>query len=77
MQRWRFIVVRNAKVKQMVGAYYKCAWDEVVAPRYGAGVDEQVRSIRSSSPRFSAWSISRVADHELNNCFAAFQKSNR
>src|SRR5271154_873454 len=37
MQRWRFIIVRDAKVKQTVGAYYKRAWDEVVAPRYGAG----------------------------------------
>jgi nitroreductase len=33
MQRWRFIVVRDAKIKQMVGAYYGRAWDEVVAPR--------------------------------------------
>jgi nitroreductase len=37
MQRWRFIVVRDAKIKQTVGAYYKRAWDEVVAPRYGRG----------------------------------------
>jgi nitroreductase len=37
MQRWRFIVVRDPKVKQTVGSYYKRAWDEVVAPRYGAG----------------------------------------
>ena len=37
MQRWRFIVVRDPKVKQTVGAYYKRAWDEIVAPRYGAG----------------------------------------
>ena len=37
MQRWRFLVVRDPKIKQPVGAYYKRAWDEVVAPRYGAG----------------------------------------
>src|ERR1700751_4131265 len=37
MQRWRFIVVRDPKVKQTVGAYYKRAWDEVVSPRYRAG----------------------------------------
>jgi nitroreductase len=37
MQRWRFLVVRDPKVKQTVGAYYKRAWDEVVAPRYRAG----------------------------------------
>jgi nitroreductase len=37
MQRWRFLVIRDPKVKQTVGAYYKQAWDEVVAPRYRAG----------------------------------------
>src|SRR6201989_1195032 len=37
MQRWRFLVIRDAKVKETVGAYYKRAWDEQVAPRYRAG----------------------------------------
>jgi nitroreductase len=37
MQRWRFLVVRDPKVKQRVGAYYKQAWDEVVSPRYRSG----------------------------------------
>lgn len=37
MQRWRFLVVQDAGIKQTVGAYYKRAWDEVVAPRYRAG----------------------------------------
>jgi nitroreductase len=37
MQRWRFIVVRDPKIKQTVGAYYKRAWDEVVSPRYRVG----------------------------------------
>jgi nitroreductase len=37
MQRWRFLVIRDASTKQTVGAYYKRAWDEVVAPRYRAG----------------------------------------
>jgi nitroreductase len=37
MQRWRFMVVRDPKIKQTVGAYYKRAWDEQVAPRYRAG----------------------------------------
>src|ERR1051326_3886658 len=36
MQRWRFLVVKDAEVKRTVGAYYKRAWDEVVAPRYRA-----------------------------------------
>src|SRR5258706_3610285 len=37
MQRWRFLVIRDPQVKQTVGAYYKRAWDEVVAPRYRGG----------------------------------------
>jgi len=37
MQRWRFLVIRDATIKRTVGAYYKRAWDEVVAPRYRAG----------------------------------------
>jgi nitroreductase len=37
MQRWRFLVIRDPKIKQTVGAYYKRTWDEVVAPRYRAG----------------------------------------
>jgi nitroreductase len=38
MQRWRFLVVRDAAIKATVGAYYKRAWDEQVGPRYRAGV---------------------------------------
>src|ERR1700745_2736625 len=37
MQRWRFLVIRDPKIKEMVGAYYKRAWDEQVAPRYRSG----------------------------------------
>ena len=37
MQRWRFLVIRDSKVKETVGALYKRAWDEQVAPRYRAG----------------------------------------
>src|ERR1700694_20377 len=37
MQRWRFLVIRDTQIKQTVGAYYKRAWDEQVAPRYRAG----------------------------------------
>jgi nitroreductase len=37
MQRWRFLVFQDAQVKQTVGALYRRAWDEVVAPRYRAG----------------------------------------
>jgi nitroreductase len=37
MQRWRFLVVRDAEMKQTVGALYKRAWDGQVAPRYRSG----------------------------------------
>ena len=37
MQRWRFLVVRDPKIKEPVGALYKRAWDEQVASRYRAG----------------------------------------
>jgi len=37
MQRWRFLVVRDPEVKKTVGALYKRAWDEQVAPRYRSG----------------------------------------
>jgi nitroreductase len=37
MQRWRFLVIRDPKVKERIGAYYKRAWDEVVSPRYRVG----------------------------------------
>jgi nitroreductase len=37
MQRWRFLIIRDPKIKQTVGAYYKRTWDEVVAPRYRGG----------------------------------------
>jgi nitroreductase len=37
MQRWRFLVIRDPKIKETVGALYQRAWDEQVAPRYRAG----------------------------------------
>jgi nitroreductase len=37
MQRWRFLVITDAGIKQAVGAFYKRAWDEQVGPRYRAG----------------------------------------
>jgi len=36
-QRWRFLVIRDSKIKETVGAYYQRAWDEQVAPRYRSG----------------------------------------
>src|SRR4030081_754260 len=37
MQRRRVPGIRDAKIKETVGALYKRAWDEQVAPRYRAG----------------------------------------
>jgi nitroreductase len=37
MQRWRFLVIRDLQVKEAVGALYRRAWDETVAPRYRDG----------------------------------------
>jgi nitroreductase len=28
MQRWRFLVIRDVKIKETVGALYQRAWDE-------------------------------------------------
>jgi len=35
-QRWRFLVVKDPKIKQAVQVWYKKAFDEVVGPRYAA-----------------------------------------
>jgi hypothetical protein len=37
MQRWRFLVIRDPKVKETAGALHKRAWDEQVGPRYRSG----------------------------------------
>lgn len=37
MQRWRFLVVKDPKVKEAVARYYRRAWSEQVRPRYAAG----------------------------------------
>ncbi len=33
-QRWRFLVIKDPKIKQRVQVYYKRAFDEVIGPRY-------------------------------------------
>jgi nitroreductase len=37
MQRWRFLVVRDPKVKEAVAVYYRRAWNEYVGPTYRSG----------------------------------------
>ena len=33
-QKWRFLVIKDQKVKQQVQVFYKRAFDEVIGPRY-------------------------------------------
>ena len=35
-QRWRFLVLKDPKIKKAVQVYYKRAYDEVVGPRYAS-----------------------------------------
>ena len=35
-QRWRFLIIKDPKIKQAVQAWYKRAFDEVVGPRYAS-----------------------------------------
>src|SRR5215471_6892666 len=35
-QRWRFLVLKDQKIKKAVQVYYKRAFDEVVGPRYAS-----------------------------------------
>src|SRR6266478_8050248 len=35
-QRWRFLVLKDPKIKKAVQVYYKKAFDEVVGPRYAS-----------------------------------------
>src|SRR5438105_3140395 len=37
MQRWRFLVVRDPKIKEAVAVYYRRAWNEYVGPTYRSG----------------------------------------
>jgi nitroreductase len=61
MQRWRFLLIRDPKVKQTVGAYYKRAWDEVVSPRYRAGEPAPGTSRESFARMLNA--AQYLADH--------------
>jgi nitroreductase len=58
MQRWRFLVVRDPKVKETVGACYKRAWDEQVAPRYRTGTGHQPGAVREE-PRAASRPLNR------------------
>jgi nitroreductase len=33
-QRWRFLVIKDTKIKQQVQVFYKLAFDKIIGPRY-------------------------------------------
>jgi nitroreductase len=81
MQRGRFLVIRDPKIKEIVGAYYKRAWDEQ-KPRSGeAGVsrkdDPGFGGMGSSSKRNSTASASVPGSPSprLIGCFSRHYKS--
>ena len=45
-QKWRFLVVKDPKIKKAVQTWYKKAFDEVIGPRYRSSAPE----CRSSAP---------------------------
>jgi nitroreductase len=61
MQSWRFLVIKDRKIKDAVAVYYKRAWDEQVAPAYRAGSPAP----GSSTDRFSRMldAAQYLADH--------------
>jgi nitroreductase len=61
MQRWRFLVIKDRKIKEAVAAYYKRVWDEQTGPAYRAGSPAP----GSSSERFSRMldAAQYLADH--------------
>ncbi len=61
MQRWRFLVVTDAKIKETVGAYYKRASDENVYPRYSAGAPAPGTSLERFRRMLDA--AQHLADH--------------
>jgi nitroreductase len=65
MQRWRFLVIKDPRVKATLGGYYKRAWDEQVGPRYRAG---------SPAPGVTAEAFARTlaaAEHLANHIHEA------
>ena len=61
MQRWRFLVVKDRKVKEDVAIYYRRAWEEYVKPGYRSGTPAP----GSSPERFSRMldAAQYLADH--------------
>jgi nitroreductase len=61
MQSWRFLVIKDRKIKDAVAVYYKRAWDEQVAPAYRAGSPAP----GSTTERFSRMldAAQHLADH--------------
>ncbi len=56
-QRWRFLVIKDRKIKQAVQVLYKRAFDEVIGPRYLTRMAPipTGRPARPSTRRFRTW----------------------
>lgn len=61
MQTWRFLVIRDAAIKNAVGDSYRRAWHEIVGPRYRSGAPAP----GSSRDRFDRMlaAAEHLADH--------------
>jgi nitroreductase len=60
-QRWRFLVLKDPKIKQAVAAYYKKAFDEVVGPRYATSAPPPGVSAERYTRQHSA--VQYLTDH--------------
>jgi nitroreductase len=61
MQRWRFLVVKDPKVKEAVAVYYRRTWNEQVMPRYQAGAPAPGTSLERFQRMLAA--AQHLADH--------------
>jgi len=61
MQSWRFLVIRDKTIKEAVGAWYRKAWHEVVAPRYRSGTSAPGTTPEMFSRMLAA--AEHLADH--------------
>jgi nitroreductase len=51
MQRWRFLVIRDAKIKETVAGYYRRAWKDNALPGYRNAAPPPA----TSAERFQRW----------------------
>ena len=59
-QRWRFMVVKDRRIKQAVQAFYKRAFDEVVGPRYLKSTPPPASPARPTTGSTGRWCTSPI-----------------